>query len=94
MTAAAGVSIMMPSSTSSLNGMPSAVSSALTRSHIFLASLTSQMLVTIGNMMPSLPYAEARYRARICVWKISGRFRQMRSARLPSAGFSSFGRLK
>ena len=82
---------MMPICTSSAKGLPSAVSSFLTCSHIFLASLTSQTLVTIGNMMPSLPKAEARYSARSWVLKISGRFRQMRRARLPRAGFSSLG---
>ena len=55
----AGVSIMIPMLTSSLNDWPSSRSSFLTRSHIFLASRTSQTLVTIGNMMLSLPKADA-----------------------------------
>ena len=41
-----------------------------------------------------LPKAEARRTARSWVLKISGRLRQMRSARLPRAGFSSFGMSK
>ena len=59
-----------------------------------LASRTSQTLVTMGNMMPSMPKAEARKRARSWVRKISGRVRQMRKARMPMAGLSSLGRLK
>ena len=74
--------------------MPSFFSSRRTSSHMRLASRTSQTEVTIGNIMPSLPNADARNRARSWVLKISGRVRQMRSARMPMAGLSSLGRSK
>lgn len=59
-TAAAGVSIIIPICTSSLYGVPSCFSSRLTSSQSFFASRTSQTDVTIGNIMPSLPKADAR----------------------------------
>ena len=59
MTAAAGVSIIIPSSAFSSKSTPSARSSSLTSAHIFLICSTSDTLVIIGNMIPSLPNAEA-----------------------------------
>ena len=51
---AAGVSIMVPTSMSPIF-LPSAASSTLHSSRMFLASWSSRRLVIMGNMMPRLP---------------------------------------
>ena len=55
---------------------------------------TSAAEVIMGYIMDRFPQIEARRRARSWGFKISGCFRQIRIARYPRAGFSSFPRLK
>ena len=87
--AAAGVSIMTPTSTEPVF-VPSAVSSARASPSSSRAPRSSPGEAIIGNMTASLPWTEARSSARSWVLKSSRRSRQMRIARQPSAGFSSF----
>ena len=85
---------MMPISVSGLKGIPSAVSSSITRWQARRHSFTSHTLAIMGNMMAILPQALARYSARSWVRNISGWLRQMRMARRPRAEFSSLFRWK
>ena len=75
-------------------GTLSASSSAFTSATIFLICAISDKEVIIGYMIAMLPNALARNSARSCVLKISGLVRQIRMARTPIAGFSSFANSK
>ena len=74
--AAAGVSIMIPSSTSPIS-TPVATSSSLTCFEISFILLTSSTDVIIGYMIAIFPYALALYKARSCVLNTSSLVRQI-----------------
>ena len=86
---AAGVSIMMPCSGIAY-GICSRLSSAATSATISRIRSTSSTEMIIGYMMARFPYFAARSSARSCVLNTSGCFRQIRIARYPIAGLSSF----
>ena len=68
-TAATGISTMMPTLTSGLNGTPSASSRSLACWSTCLALRNSSMEEIIGNMMRRSPYCAARSSARSWVMK-------------------------
>ena len=82
---AAGVSIMMPCS-----GIAYGICSRLSSATISRIRSTSSTEMIIGYMMARFPYFAARSSARSCVLNTSGCFRQIRIARYPIAGLSSF----
>ena len=80
-TAAAGISIMMPSWMLSETFTPSLTSFSFSSVKIFLACLNSAIVAIIGNIIRKLPKADARNNARSWVRKISWRSRLIRIAR-------------
>ena len=86
--AADGVSIIIPTGTS-LNSIPSALSSALTPPAMARESSSSFFVVIIGSIIYIFPFKDARYMALSWVLKISRRLRHSLMALSPRAGFSS-----
>jgi len=91
MIAAEGTSTIIPTSMFWEKGIPSCLSSSWHCFSTALALCSSSSLLIMGNMMASVPYTEARSKARNCVRNTSGWAKHSRMARQPRAEFSSWG---
>ena len=80
-TAAEGISTMIPTGTASSKAIPSCSSDCFVCCRILFAACTSSSEAIIGYMMRALPKAEARRIARSWVMNRSGCCRQIRIAR-------------
>ena len=89
MTAADGTSIIVPIGSLRLNGMPSSSRSSLTSARISLHWRNSSSVLTIGNMIRTLPCQLALRIARICVLNKAKLRKQRRTLRKPIDGLCS-----
>ena len=91
--AAEGTSIIVPTGKFGLNATPSSSRSSLTSASSNLHCRSSKSVLTIGNMIRTLPRMLARRMARSCVLNRARLRRHSLTLRTPKNGLRSFGEM-